>query len=102
MSVELLLNQPQAANLTAKGPEATLTFQSFRSAAEAMLAGHLSFPPANISELFSAAYEQGGLTLTDRLGLMSALLQNALTYEESLAINRLLYSFRRGRLKFLD
>ena len=102
MFFELLLNQPPATNLTAKGADTDLTLQSLRSAEETMLSEDLSFPPVNIAELFSAAYKRGGLTISDRLGLMSAFLDNSLTYEECLAINRIFYSFRRGRLKFLD
>lgn len=66
--------------------------------------GNLSFPTPNLSiaELFGSAFQKGGLTSSDRFELMSAFLNNALTIEDRLAIDRLLYAVRRGRIKMLD
>lgn len=64
--------------------------------------GNSIFTEPNIAELFSSVYHRGTITRSDRLGLMAAFLSNALTTEERLAIDRLLYAIRRGRLKILD
>lgn len=60
------------------------------------------FQPLSIAEVFGSAYRKGGLSKTDRLELMFALVNNTLTLEERLAIDRLLYSVRRGKLQLLD
>ncbi|MGE5658879.1 MAG: hypothetical protein ACM37W_19960 [Actinomycetota bacterium] len=120
MFFELVWNEQQASDVTARGaianhPSARNGLNRFSQldgtcsaltleqlSGEQLLSGNFYLPPINIAELFSRAYERGGLTRADRLGLMSAFLANVLTDEEHLAINRLLYSFRRGRLQFLD
>ena len=55
--------------------------------------------PGAIPELFAKVSSSGKITLADRYGLMSALLQDSLTSEERDSIDRLLRAAYRGRLK---
>ncbi len=58
--------------------------------------------PDAISEIFASASATGILTLSDRYGLMAALLKGELNEEEYKALNRLFYSINRGRLQVSD
>ncbi|HEY9892296.1 MAG TPA: hypothetical protein V6D37_10910 [Candidatus Sericytochromatia bacterium] len=58
--------------------------------------------PGAISDLFAYASTSGTLTLADRYGLMAALLEDSLTEEERMAIDRLLRSLYRGRMKIIN
>jgi hypothetical protein len=58
--------------------------------------------PGAISDLFARTSTSGQITLADRYGLMAALLEDSLTEEERAAIDRLLHSFRRGRIKVVN
>ncbi|WP_071517125.1 hypothetical protein [Geitlerinema sp. PCC 9228] len=58
--------------------------------------------PDAISEIFASASATGILTLSDRYGLMAALLNGELNEEEYKAVNRLFYSINRGRLQVRD
>ena len=58
--------------------------------------------PGAISDLFAFASNSGTLTIADRYGLMAALLEDSLTEEERTAIDRLLRSFYRGRMKIIN
>ncbi|HLO48957.1 MAG TPA: hypothetical protein VK211_11125 [Kamptonema sp.] len=64
--------------------------------------GNIISTETNIAELFSTVYDRGTIGRSDRLALMVAFVNNSLTTEEHLAIDRLIYSVRRGRLKMLD
>ena len=59
----------------------------------------LQLLPGALFELFASAVDTGTLTLSDRYGLMAALLDEHLTEEEEQIVNRLLYSVRRGNIK---
>lgn len=58
--------------------------------------------PGAVADLFAVASNSGTLTLADRYGLMAALMEDSLTEEERAAIDRLLRSFYRGRVKVID
>jgi hypothetical protein len=58
--------------------------------------------PDAISEIFASASATGVLTLSDRYGLMAALLNGELDEEEYKALNRLFYSIHRGRFQVSD
>ena len=58
--------------------------------------------PFGISELFAQVSKTRALTQADRYGLMSAILDETITEEERQAIDRLLYSMRRGRLQMVN
>lgn len=58
--------------------------------------------PGAVADLFAFASNSGTLTLADRYGLMAALMEDSLTEEERAAIDRLLRSFYRGRMKITD
>ncbi len=55
--------------------------------------------PGAIPELFAKVSSSGKITIADRYGLKSALLQDSLTSEERDSIDRLLRAAYRGRLK---
>lgn len=55
-----------------------------------------------LSKLFSKIWRQGGLTLSDRQGLMLTLLKNSLCEEELSIIDRILHAVRRGWLQIID
>lgn len=58
----------------------------------------LDILPSALSELFAAAAISGSLTIADRYGLLAALLQDNLTTDESVVIDRLLHGVRRGKV----
>lgn len=55
-----------------------------------------------IAELFAQVIEKRQLTLKDRYIIMKALLNNSLSQEEQILINRLLHAVRRGMLVVVD
>lgn len=57
--------------------------------------------PGAISEILVSVGETGTLTLTDRYGLMAALLDEFLAEEEQRAINRILRAVLRGKIKVI-
>lgn len=57
---------------------------------------------SSLAEIYAQVSKTGKLTLSDRYGLMAALLQSSLSEEEQNSINRLLRGVRRGRLKVVD
>lgn len=58
--------------------------------------------PGAISEILVSASDTRELTVADRYGLMAAILDEFLSEEEQRAINRLLRSVLRGRVKVVD
>lgn len=58
--------------------------------------------PGAISELYVYASITGTLTLADRYAIMVAILDNSLTEEEQLAVDRLLYAFRKGKIQLVN
>lgn len=58
--------------------------------------------PGAISEIIASSADDGILTLTDRYGLMAAILDELLEKEEEEAINRLLRRVVRGRIQVAD
>ena len=58
--------------------------------------------PGAISDLFAQVSSTRKITIADRYGLMAAMLEDALTEEERASVDRLLHSFRRGRLKVVN
>lgn len=58
--------------------------------------------PGAISEITVSVSETKSLTKADRYGLMAAVLDESLEPEELRAIDRLLYSIRRGRVHLVD
>ncbi len=56
--------------------------------------------PGAIAAMMADAAETGVLTICDRYGLLAAILDEHLSDEERQAINRLLHSVQRGRLRF--
>ncbi|TAE57078.1 MAG: hypothetical protein EAZ76_04060 [Nostocales cyanobacterium] len=63
---------------------------------------HLQNLPGAISEIVASSADDGILTLTDRYGLMAAILDEFLDKEEEEAINRLLRRVVRGRIRVTD
>ncbi|NEO26047.1 MAG: hypothetical protein F6K03_03895 [Kamptonema sp. SIO4C4] len=59
----------------------------------------LQLLPNAVSEMLASVAETGTLTLTDRYGLMAAILDENLPDEEMQAINRLLRAVQRGRVR---
>lgn len=55
--------------------------------------------PGAISELFASVADTKVLTLADRYGLMAALMDEALDEEEQRAIDRILRSVAKGRVR---
>ncbi len=62
----------------------------------------VSLLPFGIAELFAEVNKSGKITLADRYGLMAALLEDTLAEEDKNAIDRILYSVRKGRLKVVN
>lgn len=58
--------------------------------------------PGAIADLFAQVSRSGKITLADRYGLMAALLDDSLSQEERDAIDRMLYSLYRGRMKVVN
>ncbi len=59
-------------------------------------------PNSSLAEVFYQVSHSGNLTRTERYGLMSAILETALSEEEKAAIDRLLHAARRGWVTILD
>jgi hypothetical protein len=57
---------------------------------------------SHLSKLFSKIWRQGGLTVSDRQGLMLTLLKSSLCEEELSIIDRILHAVRRGWLQIID
>ena len=62
----------------------------------------LQLVPGAISEILASVTDTGVLTLTDRYGLMAAILDESLNEEERRAVNRLLRSVLRGKVKIIN
>lgn len=58
--------------------------------------------PGALGEILVAAQTTGQLSLADRHGLQAAILDPSLTEEERRAIDRLLRSISRGRIRICD
>ena len=61
-----------------------------------------SLVPGSLAKIFTSVKETGRLTLSDRYGLMSAILDESLNLEERLHIDRLLQAVRLGRISILN
>jgi hypothetical protein len=55
---------------------------------------------AKLSTIADHVHDSGSLTRIERHELMAALMDDTLSPEERVAIERLIYIYRRGRLKF--
>ena len=55
--------------------------------------------PGAVSEMLVSVSQTGKLTLGDRYGLMAASLDEELSEEERCAVNRILRSVTRGKIK---
>ncbi|MCW6034896.1 hypothetical protein K4A83_01215 [Spirulina subsalsa FACHB-351] len=55
--------------------------------------------PGAIFEILASVAQTGTLTLTDRYGLLAAIMEDNLTEEERRAVDRLLRSVQRGRVR---
>ncbi len=58
--------------------------------------------PGAISDLFAQVSSSGCITRADRYGLMAAMLEDSLSFEERCSIDRLLRAVSRGRLTVVD
>ena len=58
--------------------------------------------PGAVSDLFAQASISGKVTVADRYGLMAAVLEDELSEDERMSIDRILYAFNRGRVKIVD
>jgi len=58
--------------------------------------------PGALSEILVSTSDTKELTVADRYGLMAAILDEFLGEEEQRAINRILRSVLRGRVKIVD
>lgn len=58
--------------------------------------------PGSIAAILAEASESKCLTKADRYGLMAAIFDERLPEEERQAVNRVLYSVLRGRIKVID
>lgn len=58
--------------------------------------------PGSIADILAEASESKCLTEADRYGLMAAVFDESLNEDERRAINRILHSVARGRIKVLD
>lgn len=67
-----------------------------------MMTTQTLLPQFTIAELVFQVYHSGLLTPTHRQQLKTALLNDCLTEEDQIAINRLLHAVRRGWLKVVD
>lgn len=59
---------------------------------------HIQLLPGAISEILASTSETGKLTLTDRYGLMAAIMDESLNEEERRSVNRLVRAVLRGRV----
>ncbi|MGC9526698.1 MAG: hypothetical protein ACP5D7_14280 [Limnospira sp.] len=55
-----------------------------------------------LGDLFAQVNLTGQLTLADRYGLMAAILNDSLSYEERRCVDRLLRAVLRGRIAVVD
>ena len=55
--------------------------------------------PGAISEILATVTDTHHITKADRYGLLAALLDESVSSEDLTAIDRLLYSLRRGRIE---
>ena len=62
---------------------------------------HLQLIPGAIAEILASSSETGVITLADRYGLMTAIINDSLNEEEIRAINRILRAVVKGRVKFI-
>lgn len=62
----------------------------------------LSLLPSALSDLYVQASLSGTITLADRYGLLAALLDESMGDEERLAIDRMIWAVRKGRMKLTD
>lgn len=58
--------------------------------------------PGAIAEILASVADTGALTLSDRYGLMAAILDEELEEEERRSTNRLIRAVLRGRVKLVD
>lgn len=58
--------------------------------------------PGSIAAILAEAGDTKCLTKADRYGLMAAIFDERLPEEERQAVNRVLYSVLRGRIKIVD
>lgn len=58
--------------------------------------------PGSVSEMLAMARQTGRLKKADQYGLMAAVLEESLSDEEARAVNRLLRSVQRGKVKIID
>jgi hypothetical protein len=58
--------------------------------------------PGAVSDLFAQASSSGKVTIADRYGLMAAVLEEELSDDERMSIDRILYALNRGRVKIVD
>lgn len=58
--------------------------------------------PGAISEILASVADTGSLTLSDRYGLMAAILDEDLAEEDQRCTNRLIRAVLRGRVEIVD
>ena len=58
--------------------------------------------PGAISEILATSTETHLLTKADRYGLLAALINDCVGEEDLTAIDRMLYSLRRGRIQVVN
>ncbi|MBD2039089.1 hypothetical protein [Microcoleus sp. FACHB-672] len=58
--------------------------------------------PGAISEILATVTDTHNITKADRYGLLAALLDESIPSEDLSAIDRLLYSLRRGRIQMTN
>lgn len=58
--------------------------------------------PGSIADILAEVSESKCLTEADRYGLMAAIFDESLSEDERRAINRILHSVSRGRIKVLE
>ncbi|MEB3355692.1 MAG: hypothetical protein VKK04_03035 [Synechococcales bacterium] len=62
----------------------------------------VSLLPSAIADMTAHVVHTNQITLADRYGLMAAILNGNLSQDEREAIDRILWSVRRGRVKVVD
>lgn len=58
--------------------------------------------PGAVSDLFAQTSISGKVTVADRYGLMAAVLEDELSEDERMSIDRILYALNRGRVHMVD
>jgi hypothetical protein len=58
--------------------------------------------PCALSDVFVQSLDSGKLTLSDRYGLLIAVLASDLEEEDQRSLDRILYAVRRGRVTIAD